>query len=1106
MRGSTFAIFFCFCTFLFLNSCEFSRKDPLFELMDGSETGIDFQNEVKNREDFNIFNYRNFYNGGGVGVGDINNDGLLDVFFTSNMGSNKLYINKGNWKFEDITVRAGVDGKGKWGTGVVMVDINQDGLLDIYVCNAGYQKGIPQGNDLYINQGNLKFIESSKAYGLDDPGYTTHAAFLDYDKDGDLDCYILNNSFIPVNTLNYSNKRELRAEDWPVKDFLKGGGDKLLRNDEGKFVDVTKAAGIYSSLIGFGLGVLVGDVNNDNYPDIYVSNDFFEKDYLYINQKNGTFKEEIEERMDHLSIASMGADIADINNDGKPEIFTTEMLPRAEERLKTTTSFENHYVAKLKKDLGFYHQLQQNCLQYNNGDGTFSEIANYSNVAASDWSWGALMFDADNDGFNDIYVSNGIYHDVINQDFIDFFANDLAKKMVFSKNKTKMEDIINKMPSAPIPNNFFHNNKNLTFTESAVDFGFETPSFSNGSTYADLDNDGDLDLLVNNVNQPCFVYQNHSEKKKGDHNFVQVLLKGDSANQFAIGSQIQVFANRQQFSRYISPSRGFQSSTEYKQTIGLGKSAKIDSIRIVWPNGTVSLIHRPTINSLVKIPISTAHKNEVKPLGRKPKTFFSEVKNNLESHIENPYEDFYNERNIPYMLSAEGPKACAGDVNKDGNIDVFIGGSKNQSSQLYLSNGAGFTAKSQKVFNNLAYFENTFSTFFDADKDGDLDLYYGVGGNESDANSRDYMDQLLLNDGHGNFSIATGYLPVKNTNCAFVKPFDFDSDGDLDVLVGSRSVPKQFGLAADSYLWINDGKGKFKDRTSDLAPDLKGLGMVKDAVLIDLNKDQKNEIIIVGEWMAPTTFSIEGGKLVKKQNSLSQLNGMWSAISTADFNQDGQDDLVLGNIGQNSSGFAAQFLPVKVWNNDFDNNGTNDKILTKKVNGNDVPFFLKREMSEEFPFLKKENLSHKDYASRDLSDLFSQNLIESAKVSKVNFTPSIVAISKRNGDFSIVHLPKEAQFSSINAIYCMDVNQDGKMDILTAGNSTHFIPMFGRLDANKSCLFINQGKNRFVFIPNSQSGMYLKGEVKQLLPVQMKQELWILSLINHSKPKVFSVH
>jgi hypothetical protein len=715
------------------------------------------------------------------------------------------------------------------------------------------------------------------------------------------------------------------------------------------------------------------------------------------------------------------------------------------------------------------------------------------------------MFDADNDGYSDIYVSNGIYHDVINQDFIDFFANDLAQKMVMSKNKTKMDDIINKMPSTPIANNFFHNNKNLKFTESSIDFGFETPSFSNGAAYADLDNDGDLDLLVNNVNQPCFVYQNHSEKKKNENSFIQISLKGDKANQFAIGAQIKVFANQQQFSRYIAPSRGFQSSTEYKQSIGIGSQNKIDSVKIIWPNGLTSTLIAPKVNSLLKLDISSAKKQQTSHSELKSSVYFQTAVNPFEKHVENPYEDFYNERNIPYMISAEGPKASVGDVNKDGQMDVFIGGAKNQPSQLYLSNVSSFIPKPQQVFKNLAYFENTTSTFFDADHDGDLDLYYGVGGNESDANSRDYIDQLLLNDGKGNFTLAPGNLPFKNTNSAFVKPLDIDSDGDLDLIVGSRSIPKQFGMPADSYLWINNGKGKFSDETAKLAPDFKGLGMVKDFAMIDLNNDKKEEIVIVGEFMAPVTFYIENKKLVKKENSLSKLSGMWSAISTADFNQDGKPDLVLGNIGQNSSCFSSTILPIKTWVYDFDNNGTNDKILTKTIAEKDVPFFLKREIAEQFPLLKKENLSHGDYAKRILSDLFPESLLSAAKSSQVSFNESVIALSKGNGNFEMINLPAEAQFSSIQSVLCQDFNKDGKIDILTAGNSTHFIPMFGRLDANKSTLFLNQGKGQFSFVPNAKSGMYLKGEVKQLLSLKMKNKAGILALINNSKPSFYSV-
>jgi hypothetical protein len=701
----------------------------LFQLMEN--TGIRFSNNVQHTKDFNILTFRNFYNGGGVAIGDINNDGLADVFFTSNMGSNQLYLNKGSWRFEDISVKAGFTPKKQWSTGTVMADINNDGWLDIFVANSGHMNdGISKANQLFINNHNLTFTDSAREYGLADTGYTTQASFFDYDLDGDLDCFVVNNSPIPVNTLNYANKRDLPAENWPVPQFLKGGGDHLLRNDNGKFVDVTRESGIHGSLISLGLGISVGDVNNDGYPDIYVSNDFFERDYLYINQQNSTFKDELEKCLKHTSLASMGADIADINNDGHPDIFTTDMLPGDDYRLKTTSSFDNIDVHRLKEKNGFYRQFMQNTLQLNNKNGEFMDVAQYSGVAATDWSWGALMFDADNDGLTDIFVCNGIYLDVTDQDFIDFFANDIIQRMVMTGNKEEVDSIINKMPSHPIANKAFKNEGHLKFSDAGINWGLDRPSFSNGAAYGDLDNDGDLDLIVNNVNQPAFVYRNNG-RESGQNHYVAITLKGKPTNTFAVGSKVKVYASNQVYSREVMPSRGFQSSVDYKVVIGLGQTEKVDSMVIIWPNRSYSKYEHPAIDTLHTISQPTNNKiNFNTDKQRLQAPVFDTVSNSFDKHREDDHIDFYYERNIPRLLSREGPKAACGDVNGDGLTDLYIGGAANQAGQLYLQTPTGgFIKKDEKIFKQLADLEDVAVLFFDCDGDGDLDLFVGAGGN-----------------------------------------------------------------------------------------------------------------------------------------------------------------------------------------------------------------------------------------------------------------------------------------------------------------------------------------------------------------------------------------
>ncbi|HEV8508456.1 MAG TPA: CRTAC1 family protein, partial [Chitinophagaceae bacterium] len=569
----------------FLSCNNKKHENSLFQSVEN--TGINFDNRVEDDSLENSFLFRNFYNGGGVAIGDINNDGLPDVFLTSNQGANKLYLNKGNFKFEDISDKAGIIKDDKWNTGVVFADVNGDGWLDIYVCSSGRMRTGNRKNKLYINNHNLSFIESAAEYDLDISAYTTQVSFFDYDLDGDLDCFMINNSPIPINQLNYSNRRDLPENQWPVADFLKGGGDHLFRNDDGHFTEVTKEAGIHGSLISFGLGVSVGDINGDGYPDVFVSNDSYERDYLYINQKNGTFKDEMENWTQHTSFSSMGADIADINNDGYPDLFTTDMLPLNDYRLKTTGAFDNIDLFNAKLKAGFYYQYTQNCLQLNDKNGMFKEIANYSGVCATDWSWGALMFDMDNDGWNDIYVCNGVNRDVTNLDFMNFFADETYHKMVLSGKKKEVDELLRQIPRTPLPNKVYHNNGNLKFTDIGESWGFTKPSFSNGAAYGDLDNDGDLDLIVSNENQPAFVYKNNS-RELNHNNYIGISLKGKGKNEFAIGSQVKLYAGNEILSREMVPSRGFQSSVDYKMIIGLGKITNIDSVNIIWPDRSFS--------------------------------------------------------------------------------------------------------------------------------------------------------------------------------------------------------------------------------------------------------------------------------------------------------------------------------------------------------------------------------------------------------------------------------------------------------------------------------------------------------------------------------------
>jgi hypothetical protein len=1084
------------------------KATTLFTLLDAKKTGIDFINTVKNQKNFNIFKYRNFYNGGGVAIGDINNDGLADIYLTGNMVANKLYLNKGNLKFEDISESAGIKGNKPWSTGVVMVDINQDGLLDIYVSNAGNMKGNNHDNDLFINNGDATFTERAAEFNLAKTGFSTHASFFDYDKDGDLDAYILNNSNIPVSSLGYAAQRDKRAQDWEnIPTIFRGVGDMLLRNDNGKFVDVSEEAGIYGSLIGFGLGVMVTDMNGDLYPDIYVSNDFYERDYLYLNNQDGTFTEDIKNWTSHLSLSAMGVDIADINNDGNADIFITDMLPEADQRVKSVMEFENYNVFKLKQSKDFSQQYIQNTLQLNNGNNTFSEIAFYSGIAKTDWSWAGLLFDMDNDGYRDLFITNGVNHDLTDLDFVDFFANEIIQKMALTGKKQSIDSIINKMPIKPQPNFAYQNNGDLTFKNANKNWGFELPSLSNGVAYGDLDNDGDLDLVVNNVNMQPFLYQNNADKLT-DNNFLQIKLEGQKANKFGIGSTVKVYYNNKIYVQEQIPSRGFQSSMDYVMTVGLGTYEKIDSLRIIWPNSKTQLLTTVPINETLLLKQTEATETQ-KPLQYlNPKKLLIEItKNKLDKHIENNYSDFDYEGLITKMISQEGPALAVGDVNNDGNEDFYIGGAKNQPGVLYLNLGSGKVRKShQKSFIEDAYLEDTAASFFDANGDGHLDLLIGSGGNEV-SEEQNYKARLYFNDGKGNLKISEQDFPAIRKNISVVAPYDFDNDGDVDVFVGTRSVVGTYGINPAHQFLKNNGDGTFIDATEKVAYQLKDAGMITDATWVDVDNDSKKDLVITAEWDTPKVYKNNGRRLVKQASSLDSLHGLWSAIEAADLDNDGDVDFIFGNQGNNTVHKSTTENPMKMWMNDFDNNGTIEQITTNNKEGKDYPIHMKKELTSQLISLKKKNLKASLYAKKSIDELFQKEVFENSIMKKSEISESVIAINNGNGNYTVKKLPSRVQFSCIHGIVCTDVNNDGNLDLIMAGNNFEFKPQYSRLDASYGNVLLGDGELNFTWQNYHTSGFIIKNEVKHLRTLKDKNgKKHIVAAINNESPKIFSLN
>jgi enediyne biosynthesis protein E4 len=1089
---------FLFIAGLCLMACNSNSKvpAPLFKTLPSGTTGITFTNTVTFTADFNVFKYRNFYNGAGVAIGDINNDGLADVFFTANQGNNKLYLNKGNWKFEDITLKAGVKGIHKWHTGVTMADINADGWLDIYVCNSGDMAGDDKANELYINQKNGTFTEQAQQYGLDDKGLSTQAAFFDYDHDGDLDCYVLNNSYRPIESFGFNVN--LRYQ----RDAL--GGHRLYKNDNGKFIDNSQQCGIFGSEIGFGLGITVGDVNNDGWDDIYVSNDFFEKDYLYINQKNGTFKEEVANAMTHISQASMGSDMIDMNNDGYLDIFTTDMLPESDFKLKTNTVFDdfNLYNAKIKND--FHHQFAANCLQLNNGDGTFSEIAAYAGVNATDWSWGALSFDFNNDGWKDLFVSNGISKDLTNQDFLNYFTSSAVINNARA-GIVDFEGMLNKMESNPIANYGFINQKNLTFKNEAQALGLALPSFSNGAAYGDLDNDGDLDLVVNNENAEAFVYRNMATETLKT-SYLKIKLKGLAPNTYGYGAKVSLYTKNGLQVLQQMPSRGFESSVEPVLNFGLGNLASVDSLVVLWPTMKTQTLVNIKSNTTLTLQQQNAQHNFAPTIPSHSwyKQQAASFIHGNTTHQENNFIDFNIERLIPKMLSTDGPKLAIADVNADGLNDFFLGAAKNDYTKLFLAipHTGGFTESPQAALNIPNTSDNSDAVFFDSDNDGDQDLLVVYGGNEDKLGAITLIPHLFLNDGKGNFTRAAA-IPFISINAACVRVCDFDKDGDIDVFIGARSIPGAYGLAPPSILLQNDGKGSFDDCTNTHAPELLNLGMVTDAQWADVDNDGLSELIIVGDWMPVTIFKCKNKKLVKYK-TIPQSLGWWNCLTIADTDADGNLDIIAGNLGLNSKIKASQTQPANMYVNDFDKNGQSEPIAVYyKPDGKAYPFNLRADLVAQLPYLKKKFLRYDAYAGKAVEEVFTSTELNTSRLLTVNETRTCLFKNKGKGNFTKQPLPLQAQLSPVHAILLSDFNNDKIPDIFLGGNFYGLKPEVGRYDACYGVTFLGNKKHNFTYIKPTQSGLFVTGEVRDVKEIKQNNKSIIVVSRNNDKLMVF---
>ena len=1102
-----------FLLLAFFAGCS-QRKETLFHLVSPKDSGLDFNNIVEEKDTINILTVQYMYHGGAVAIGDFNNDNLSDIFFTGNMVSNRLYLNRGGLKFEDVTKQSGLEGSDKWNSGIALADVNEDGLLDAYVCATINDDPEKRANRLFINKGLdadgiPKFQDEARAYGVADMGYSQNAAFLDYDMDGDLDLYVLTNLESDKIPSNYRPR---------IMDGSALNNDRLYRNNgNGTFTDVTIKAGIL--IEGYGLGLGIADINLDGWPDIYVGNDYVSNDILYINNRDGTFTNEIKDRLKHQSLFSMGIDIADVNNDQFPDIITLDMLPENNLRRKTVSGAGATYYNYINNiEYGYEFQYMRNMLQANNGDGTFSEIGQMSGLHQTEWSWSSLFMDVDNDGYRDLMITNGFPKDVTDKDYVMF-----KREVGAFKN---YRSLIDSIPVLKVPNYAFQNHGGFTFSDKTKEWGLDAPSFSNGAAFADLDNDGDLDYVINNINDVASLYENtlYSNDKKSSNNYIRIKLKGSPKNESGMGAKVTV--RHDGHVQYVDHSiyRGYLSTVEDAIHFGIGKSKSADTLTVVWPDGNVHQLVSVNANQVIEVKYDDS-KKAPESVNKVPQQvqYFREVSGltGLKyRHQEWDKIDFYRQRTLPHKFSQAGPGIAVGDINSDQLEDFILGGSSLYDATVFIQTSDGSFVQSTLPKTTEKKSEDEGLLLFDADNDNDLDLYVVSGSYEGEAGEDRYEDRLYTNDGKGNFKMANDALPSTIASGSCVRAADFDADGDLDLFVGGRVVPGSYPLAPDSYLLRNDN-GKFSDVTDDVAKGLRQVGMITDAMWTDFDGDNKVDLMLVGEFMPVTVFRNTGSGLSKVNDSgLENFSGWWNSISAADFDKDGDPDYIIGNLGLNNYYNVSEDQPLRVYANDFDSNGSIDAILScyfKSEDGDmrEYPTHFWDELNSQSPKFRKQFSSYKQYGATSMDMLLKPHDTTGMLVLKVNYPQTSYVENLGNGRFSIRSLPKAAQLAPVYGTVITDVNSDGRPDVLIIGNDYGNEVFSGRYDAGAGLVLLSDGKGEFFPVPPVRSGFRVDGDAKALaklrtasgselfIATQNRDSLRVFQAMDQSKPHEF---